>query len=66
MHLFIYLSIYLFAIAIQISGTKVAAVQGPNYKIAKDAYVGKTVRITKGKYARVSLRCDLFYQLAYI
>ena len=33
------------------TGTKVAAVQGPNYKIAKDAYVGKTIRITKGKHA---------------
>jgi transcription elongation factor len=28
----------------------VAVIQGPNYKTAKDDFVGKTVRITKGPW----------------
>lgn len=30
-------------------GTKVAAIQAPNFKVAKHEYVGKTVRITSGE-----------------
>jgi hypothetical protein len=33
----------------RILGTKVAAIQAPNYKVAKHEYVGKTVRITSGE-----------------
>lgn len=35
-----------------ILGTKVAAIQAPNYKVAKHEYVGKTVRITSGENNR--------------
>jgi hypothetical protein len=46
LHMYIYIYIYIITTA----GTKVAVIQGPNYKTAKDDFVGKTVRITKGPW----------------
>lgn len=48
------------------AGTKVAVIQGPNFKTAKDEYVGKTVRITKGPWKVYICTYEFVYMFVYL